>query len=87
MRDELEQPRDGLVNPVWKWIAMISVGILLGGMPAYISLELDAHSAVTRKDVDGEIIQLNAPIVTELTDLKDQVKDLTVEIHELRQSK
>ena len=85
MREEVEEPREERVNPVWKWVAMLAVGILLGGGPAYVSLAIDAHAAITRKDVDTEITNLNAPIVTQLSDLKDQVKDLVGEVHELRQ--
>lgn len=76
--------RDERVNPIWKYLAMVVVGILLGGAPGYVSLAIDQHAAVTRQDVDGEITHLNAPIITELADIKDQVKDLAGEIHELR---
>ena len=72
------------VSAIWKYVAVTVIGILLGGAPAYVSLAVDQHQAVTRKDVDGEIIQLNAPIITSLADLKDQVKDLVGEVHELR---
>ena len=72
------------VSAIWKYVAVTVIGILLGGAPAYVSLAVDQHQAVTRKDVDGEIIQLNAPIITSISDLKDQVKDLVGEVHELR---
>ena len=72
------------VSAIWKYVAVTVIGVLLGGAPAYVSLAIDQHQAVTRKDVDGEIIQLNAPIITSLADLKDQVKDLVGEVHELR---
>jgi len=72
------------VSAIWKYVAVTVIGILLGGAPAYVSLAIDQHQAVTRKDVDGEIIQLNAPIITSISDLKDQVKDLVGEVHELR---
>ena len=72
------------VSAIWKYVAVTVIGVLLGGAPAYVSLAVDQHQAVTRKDVDGEIIQLNAPIITSLADLKDQVKDLVGEVHELR---
>ena len=72
------------VSAIWKYVAVTVIGVLLGGAPAYVSLAVDQHQAVTRKDVDGEIIQLNAPIITSIPDLKDQVKDLVGEVHELR---
>ena len=72
------------VSAIWKFVAVTVIGVLLGGAPAYVSLAVDQHQAVTRKDVDGEIIQLNAPIITSISDLKDQVKDLVGEVHELR---
>lgn len=85
--ERLTAVREERVNAIWKYLAMVVVGILLGGAPGYVSLAIDQHAAVTRKDVDGEVIQLNAPIVTELADLKEQVKGLAAEIHELRQLK
>ena len=43
---------------------MTVIGILLGGAPAYVSLAMDAHAAITRRNVDTEISNLNAPIIT-----------------------
>lgn len=84
MSEDPEPVRDERVNPVWKWIAMVVTGILLGGSPAYVSLAMDARAAITRRDVDTEVTNLNAPIITSISDLKDQVKDLVGEVHELR---
>lgn len=66
---------------------MLSIGALLGGLPSYISLEIDAHAAITRKDVDGEITLANAPIVVSLSDLKDEVHGLSGKIDELAKIK
>ena len=66
---------------------MTVIGILLGGAPAYVSLAMDAHAAITRRDVDTEISNLNAPIITSISDLRDEVRDLTGEVHELRKVK
>ena len=85
--ERLTAVREERVNAIWKYVAMVVVGILVGGAPAYVSLAIDAHAAVTRKDVDTEIGNLNAPIITELSNLKEQVKGLAAEIHELRQLK
>ena len=87
MSEDPEPVRDERVNPLWKWIAMIAVGILLGGAPAYVSLEVDARAQLNRKDVESEINLANGPIIIGLSDLKDQVKDLAGEVHELRQMK
>jgi hypothetical protein len=73
---------DDRVNPMWKWAATLAVGIILGGGPGYISLEIDQHNAIKRADVDLEITNLNAPILVEITDLKDQVRMLNGKIDE-----
>lgn len=73
---------DDRVNPMWKWAATLAIGIILGGAPAYVSLELDEHAAIKRSDVDQEISNLNAPILVELSDLKDQVKQLNGKLDE-----
>ena len=72
------------VSAIWKYVAVTVIGVLLGGAPAYVSLAIDQHAAITRRDVDTEVTNLNAPIITSLADLKDQVKDLVGEVHELR---
>ena len=87
MPEAIQDLRDDRVSPVWKWVAAVAVGVVLGGAPAYVSLMVDAHETITRKDVDQEISLSNAPIVTGLSDLKEQVKDLTGEVHELRKLK
>jgi hypothetical protein len=73
---------DERVNPIWKYVAVTVIGVLCGGAPAYVSLAIDQHAAVTRKDVDTEIVMLNAPILVQLTDLKEEVKTLNAKIDE-----
>lgn len=82
--DALERRRlpDDRVNPMWKWVATLAIGIILGGCPAYVSLEIDQHASMKRPDVDFEITTLNAPMLVELADLKDQVKQLNGKIDE-----
>lgn len=68
---------DRLVGEIWKWIAMVAVGIILGGAPGYALLAFDAHTSMTRADVDHEIQISNAAIVQNLQDLRDQVQDMS----------
>lgn len=63
------------VNAVWKWIAMVTTGILIGGAPGYISLAMDQHTAMTRVDVDREITVQNAVMVQQVQDLKELMND------------
>jgi hypothetical protein len=70
------------VNSVWKWISMVAVGIIIGAAPSYVSLEIDQYNAMTRKDVDTEIQQLSAPIVQNISDLKEEVNILSGEVRE-----
>lgn len=74
------------VNPIWKYVAMTSIGIIVGLVPGYVSLNIDQHTAVTRKDVDDEIMMQNAPIATALSDLKEQVKELVDEVHTMNKA-
>jgi hypothetical protein len=75
------------VPAIWKTIAMTVIGILLGGAPAYISLAIDQHAAVTRNDVDTEIQKGTAPIVQSISDMRSDVQELKDEVHELRRGK
>jgi len=78
---------DDRVNPIWKYVAMTVVGMLLGGAPSYISLSIDHHYAMTKTDVDGEVDSHTQAIVQSVSDLKEQVKELAGEVHELSRAR
>lgn len=68
---------------VWKFIAITSIGIILGGAPGYATLALDHRASMTRADVDAEIDTRNGAIVQSIADLKDQLKEIEGKIDEL----
>lgn len=79
MSDERERP----VNPVWKWIAMVTMGILIGGAPGYVNLLLHQANQLNLANVDKEITVQNAAQIREITRLEDKVDGLTGEVQEL----
>lgn len=76
-----------MVNAVWKWVAMLAVGIVIGGVPSYITLASAAHNEVSIADVDREITVQNAAIVQKIDDLKDQVSMLSAQIQQMNRTR
>lgn len=71
-----------MVNGVWKFIAITALGIIIGGAPGYISLALDHRAAMTRTDVDAEIVAQNGALVQSVKDLRDEVSGLEAQVHD-----
>lgn len=72
-----------LVSEVWKWIAIVSVGIILGGAPGYAVLAFDNRNAVTMPQVDHEIQVSNGAIVQKLSDLDQTVQNMSGKVDSL----
>jgi len=71
-----------MVNAIWKYVAMTAIGIILGGAPAYISLAIDHHAAMTRADVDAEFVSQSGALVQSVSDLKDEITDLRNQVRD-----
>lgn len=69
---------------IWKFIAMLAVGVVLGGAPNYISLLIAQHSAITISDVDHEVAADTSGLSQKLDDLKEQMNEIRAEISEKR---
>jgi hypothetical protein len=77
---------EGYVNPVWKWIAMVALGMLIGGAPGYLNLLISEHQQLTRADVDGEVSAKVAPLIQQVSDMKDSLNVMSGQLNELIQT-
>jgi hypothetical protein len=77
---------EGYVSAVWKWIAMVAIGILIGGAPGYLNLLIGEHQQLTRADVDSEVSAKVAPLVQQVSDMKDSLNVMTGQLNELIQT-
>lgn len=78
MEEQLLKYQDRLLRAeriagVWKWIAMLAVGVVLGGSPTYISLVIQQNKQLTIADVDKEISSQEGTIGQKVDDLKESV--------------
>jgi hypothetical protein len=76
------KPSDA-VNSIWRNAALLLVGVVLAGVPAYATLALNLRSQMSKADVDSEIDTRNMGLNQSLIDLKEQVRDLTKQVSDL----
>lgn len=77
MRDTALRRRD---DSPWKLIAVLLIGLLVGGVPNYASLLYQQKNAITLQTVDLEIAEQQkiaiAPLSQKIDDLENQVRNL-----------
>jgi hypothetical protein len=65
-----------MVPEIWRYIAILVIGILCGGAPEYAVMTMDTHNAITVPIVDHEIDVKNAALQQELEDMKEQLSSI-----------
>jgi hypothetical protein len=74
---------EGYVNPVWKWVAMVAVGIIIGGAPNYAELLINNRAQISIVDVDREITKQQAAQIQAQEDTKAEVDALRVQVDKI----
>ena len=65
------------VNPLWKFLAILAIGVIMGGAPNYVELIYSQHTQVTLADVDHEVTAQEAATVQRIADMQKQLDSMS----------
>lgn len=65
------------VNPLWKAIALLCIGIVFGSAPTFVLLAYDHATELTMTQVDSEIADKQAVVNQKLIDMQSQLDSMS----------